>query len=176
MPAGFKIAGGEDGSGTTVQQGIVIEDVSASTDENVQGSQYVWIPVGKFMKDDGTESNEIVLGRYTFANDGKGTPSLKQAAYTEESPENFTQNIPLLAGDNTNFTEIPEYREGVSSEGADGLNATSYNLKAWVSSVKANGGYYIGRYEASYASGAQNTSTVEIIKNVKVHQKCQLQQ
>ena len=63
VPAGFKIA--ED-SGDTVQQGIVIEDVNASNDANVQGSQYVWIPVGTFTKDDGSTSGEIKLGRYTF--------------------------------------------------------------------------------------------------------------
>ena len=50
VPAGFKIA---SDSGDTVQQGIVIEDVNASIDEAVQGSQFVWIPVGKFIKDDG---------------------------------------------------------------------------------------------------------------------------
>ena len=45
VPAGFKIA---SDSGNTVQQGIVIEDVSASTDAAVQGSQFVWISVGVF--------------------------------------------------------------------------------------------------------------------------------
>ena len=63
VPAGFKIA---DDSEDTVEQGIVIEDVTASTDAAVQGSQYVWIPVGTFTKDDGSTSNEIKLGRYTF--------------------------------------------------------------------------------------------------------------
>ena len=48
VPAGFKIA---SDSGNTVQQGIVIEDVSASADTTVQGSQFVWIPVGEFIKD-----------------------------------------------------------------------------------------------------------------------------
>ena len=51
VPAGFKIA---SDSGNTVQQGIVIEDVSASTAAAVQGSQFVWIPVGVFIKDGGT--------------------------------------------------------------------------------------------------------------------------
>ena len=64
IPKGFKIA---TDSGDTVQQGIVIEDVSASTDSAVQGSQYVWIPVGTFYKDGGALSNEIKLGRYTFS-------------------------------------------------------------------------------------------------------------
>ena len=68
VPEGFKIAGGENGSGDSVQQGIVIED-AFSEDENVRGSQYVWIPVGKFRKDNGELSNEIVLGRYGFKGD-----------------------------------------------------------------------------------------------------------
>ena len=146
VPEGFKIA--ED-SGDTVQEGIVIED-AFSEDENVRGSQYVWIPVGTFIKDDKTESNEIVLGRYTFANDVNGTPTLQQAAYTTDSPENY--KTPKVI--ERYYSELATYREGVASSGADGLNATAYNLEAWVNSVKENGGYYIGRYEASYASGS----------------------
>ena len=152
VPEGFKIA--ED-SGDTVQQGIVIED-AFSEDVNVRGSQYVWIPVGKFIKDDGTESNEIVLGRYSFANDSVGTPTLQQAAYTEEKPENYKTpvEIPNPDGDNFYFSELAEYREGVAIDGANGQNATAYNLEEWMNSVKNNGGYYIARYEASYASGS----------------------
>ena len=146
VPEGFKIA---KDSGDTVQEGIVIED-AFSEDENVRGSQYVWIPVGTFIKDDKTESNEIVLGRYTFANDVNGTPTLQQAAYTTDSPENY--KTPKVI--ETYYSELATYREGVASSGTDGLNATAYNLEAWVNSVKENGGYYIGRYEASFASGS----------------------
>ena len=149
VPEGFKLA--ED-SGDTVQQGIVIED-AFSEDENVRGSQYVWIPVGKFIKDDGTESNEIVLGRYTFADDANGTPELQQAAYTAESPTNYTQSVVI----EDRYSELSEYREGTASYDENGLNATAYELEAWVNSVKANGGYYIGRYEASYASGSSTS-------------------
>ena len=39
IPEGFKIAGGENGSGDTVQQGIVIED-AFSEDVNVRGKVY----------------------------------------------------------------------------------------------------------------------------------------
>ena len=137
-------------SGNTVQQGIVIEDVNASTDVAVQGSQFVWIPVGVFIKDGGIPSNEIILGRYTFADDSVGTPSLQQAAYTDENPENY--KVPKII--NSYYDEILTYREGTASgEIGVGLNATAYDLEAWVESVKENGGYYIGRYEASYASG-----------------------
>lgn len=146
IPGGFKIA---NDSGNTVQEGIVIEDVDASTDANVQGSQYVWIPVGKFVKDDGKESNEIILGRYKF--DSNGTPILQQDAvnYNGEIQIQITDEN----GDKFETIEIPQYREGLISTGEDGLNATANELGEWINSTKTNGGYYIGRYEASYANG-----------------------
>ena len=148
VPEGFKIA---SDSGDTLQQGVVIEDVNASTDETVQGSQFVWIPVGRFTKDDGTKSNEIILGRYTFSTTSPGTPTLEQAAYTDENPENY-KNSKVIE---KYFDEYSgAHRDGVASDGLDGLNATANDLGAWIDSVKANGGYYIGRYEASYASGS----------------------
>ena len=148
IPGGFKVA--ED-SGDTVQQGIVIEDVSASGDDNVKGSQFVWIPVGTFVKDDGQTSNEIVLGRYTF-NTSDGTPHLEQAAYTTDNPDNYKNEVELNHNSEI-YKEVPEYRAGVASNGLDGLNATANNLKGFVDSSRTNGGYYIARYEASFASG-----------------------
>ena len=160
VPEGFKIA---DDSGNTVQQGIVIEDVYASNDNNVQGSQYVWIPTGKFIKDNGKESNDIILGRYTFA-ERMGTPELVQSAVSTD----YIYNIPIKFENdyyNSNGTYIEElyYRQGVAGK-ADGENATSYNLTDWINSVKTNGGFYIGRYEASYASMNKTASKKE--KNV----------
>ena len=151
VPAGFKVA--ED-SGDTVQQGIVIEDVNASGDEAVQGSQFVWIPVGTFVKDDKSPSNEIILGRYTFGGEAtNGEPTLVQAAYTEEDPENYLKHGDTETIDDY-YTELSEYREGVaSSEIGVGENATAKDLAGFVNSVKENGGYYIARYEASFASG-----------------------
>lgn len=118
----------------------------------MQGSQFVWIPVGKFIKDNGEESNEIILGRYTFTNDAQGTPTLQQAAYTDEQPENYKEEK-VIANYYNEYSGT--HREGIASSGLDGINATAYNLEEWVGSVKTNGGYYIGRYEASYASGTQ---------------------
>ena len=157
VPAGFKIAAD---SGNTVQQGIVIEDVSASIDTAVQGSQFVWIPVGVFIKNGGTPSNEIILGRYTFATSSPGTPTLQQAAYTKEAEGSYTDNYTTpkeIDSNGVNYSELATYRVGTASSGLDGLNATAYNLGDWIDSVKENGGYYrgyyIGRYEASFASG-----------------------
>ena len=148
IPGGFIVA---PDSGDTVEQGIVIEDVSASKDENVKGSQFVWIPVGTFVKDDGTTSKEIVLGRYTF-NQNDGARTLVQAAYTKENEKNYEQEIELKEY-GTSYKEILIHRDGIESNKLDGLNATAQNLKAFVESAKTNGGYYIGRYESSYASG-----------------------
>ena len=150
VPAGFKIAAD---SGNTVQQGIVIEDVSASIDTAVQGSQFVWIPVGVFIKDGGTPSNEIILGRYTFSRSSPGTPTLQQVAYIKNDDRSYTDNYTTPKVIEGYYSELATYRVGTASGGLDGLNATAYNLKAWIGSVKENGGYYIGRYEASFASG-----------------------
>ena len=62
VPAGFKIVNGA----TTVDKGIVIEDV---TETATKGSQFVWIPVGSITKADGT-TTEIKLNRYTFDENG----------------------------------------------------------------------------------------------------------
>ena len=142
VPEGFKIA---DDSGDTVQQGIVIEDVSASNDSAVQGSQYVWIPVGSFTNDAG-ETKEVTLGRYTFSTTD-GTPTLVQDAanYTDQS-----DNVVI----SSYFKELVDYREGVASSGLDGENATAKDLAGFLNSARENGGYYIGRYEASFASGS----------------------
>ncbi len=161
VPAGFKIA---SDSGNTVQEGIVIEDVNASGDANVQGSQYVWIPVGTFKKDDGSTSEQIKLGRYTF-NTTTGEPTLVQSA------DNYTDQSGNVVID-LYYKELISYREGVESydEGV-ALNTTAYDLKGFIDSVKTNGGYYIGRYEASYASGALSENTIERYMNCKAASK-----
>ena len=110
IPAGFKIIG----EATTVDKGIVIEDATSGA---TAGSQFVWVPVGKITKADGTET-EIKLNRYTFASDG--TP-------TEKNEE-----------------VIDSYFSETASKG----NTVAKNITNFKNSVTANGGYYIGRYEA----------------------------
>ena len=162
VPEGFKIA--ED-SGINVTEGIVIEDNDIIDGiGNNRGNQYVWIPVGTGIKKSDGTTVDITLGRYTFADgtndkaeDGttvlaKGTPILKQNA------ENYTQEVVI----NSFFKELSTSRTGVESEGADGLNTTALNLKGFIDSVKANGGYYIARYEASYGTDGKANSKVSI--------------
>ena len=112
IPAGFKVTG----DATTVDKGIVIEDATSGA---TAGSQFVWVPVGKITKADGTET-EIKLNRYTFASDGTPTE------HNEEAIRNYYQEL------------------ATSDKG----NTVAKNITNFKNSVTAKGGYYIGRYEA----------------------------
>ena len=159
IPQGFKVA---SDSGLDVTEGIVIEDNDIKEGiGNNRGNQYVWVPVGDIIKSDGTKTT-ITLGRYTYADgindkasDGttvleKGTPILKQSA------ENYTQEVLI----NSYYKELATYRQGGASGDDNSLNTTALNLKKFVDSVKANGGYYIARYEASYGTDGKANSKV----------------
>ncbi|MFQ9264167.1 MAG: hypothetical protein ACLR44_03595 [Clostridia bacterium] len=114
VPAGFKIVEGA----TTVDKGIVIEDV---TETATKGSQFVWIPVGTIIKSDGTTAT-ITLGRYDFdATTGK--ESTYSGSYIEE--------------DANDTSTLKKYG-----------NIIAKNIRNFKNSVATNGGYYIGRYEA----------------------------
>lgn len=160
VPEGFKIA---SDSGINVTEGIVIEDNDITTDGNGinRGNQYVWIPVGKeIKKSDGTKVN-ITLGRYTFANgtsdkDSNGTVFTKGTPILRQSADNYTQEVVI----GSYFKELATSRIGVASSGTNGLNTTALNLKEFIDSVKANGGYYIARYEASYGTDGKANSKV----------------
>ena len=146
VPQGFKIA---QDSGVNVTEGIVIEDNDIKEGiGNNRGNQYVWVPVGNGIKKSDGTTVDITLGRYTFASDG--TPTLKQDA------ANYTQEVII----SLYWKELAISRAGVASSGLDGLNTTALNLKGFVDSVKANGGYYIARYEASYGTDGKANSKV----------------
>ena len=121
IPAGFKITG----DATTVDKGIVIEDATVDKDGKptaTAGSQFVWVPVGKITKADGTETT-IKLGRYDF-DETTGAESAYSGDYVEED---------------TNNSSTLKNIEGKS---------IAKNITNFKNSVKENGGYYIGRYEA----------------------------
>ena len=93
--------------------------IEDATSGATAGSQFVWVPVGEITKADGTKT-EIKLNRYTFASDG--TP-------TEKNEEVI----------DTYFQELATSDKG---------NTVAKNITNFKNSVTANGGYYIGRYEA----------------------------
>ena len=118
VPAGFKIINGA----TTVDKGIVIEDV---TETATKGSQFVWIPVGTITKSDGTTAT-ITLGRYDF-----DSTTGKESAYSGSYIEEDTNDASTLK------------KWG---------NTIAKNITKFKNSVATNGGYYIGRYEARTAT------------------------
>ncbi len=148
VPQGFKIA--ED-SGINVTEGIVIEDNDIIDGiGNNRGNQYVWVPVGNGIKKSDGTTVVITLGRYTFASDG--TPTLKQNA------ENYADEVLI----NSRYKELATSRTGTvdTSNHLNDTNTTALNLKGFIDSVKANGGYYIARYEASYGTDGKANSKV----------------
>ena len=145
VPKGFKVVISE---GTTVPEGIVIEDAN--------GNQFVWIPVGTVYKDStGTNTSTIKLGRYTF-NTSNGTPTMQQAAFAGDNPSSPEQTYENDVTISSYYHELTTYREGTvdNDNRLNDLNATAKNLASFVQSVADNGGYYIARYEASYGSGS----------------------
>ncbi len=131
VPGGFKVVphGTGDvrytyagGGRPAVQDGIVIEDG--------EGNQFVWIPVGIVKNKNGTNT-AITLGRYTF-NTTNGTATLQQNAINYSS-------VVTIEG---------SYQELTSSSG----NTAARGLATFVSKTRSNGGYYLGRYEASKGS------------------------
>ena len=122
IPAGFKITG----DATTVDKGIVIEDATVDKDGKptaTAGSQFVWVPVGKITKADGTETT-ITLERYDF-DYSTGAESVYSGSYIVEEDANDPSTLKNIEG-----------------------KSIAKNITNFKNSVKANGGYYIGRYEA----------------------------
>ena len=122
IPAGFKIIG----DATTVDKGIVIEDATVDKEGNptaTAGSQFVWVPVGKITKADGTETT-ITLERYDF-DYSTGAESVYSGSYIVEEDANNPSTLKNIEG-----------------------KSIAKNITNFKNSVKANGGYYIGRYEA----------------------------
>ena len=169
VPEGFKVA--ED-SGINVTEGIVIEDNDIIDGiGNNRGNQYVWVPVGTGIKKAYGSAVDITLGRYTFADgtndkDSNGTILAKGTPILRQNADNYTQEVVI----SSYFKELTTYREGVASSGLDGLNTTSRGkqkedgtyegIKSFIDSVKANGGYYIARYEASYGTDRKANSKI----------------
>ena len=142
LPAGFMIT--KDAA--TVEEGIVIQDGTKDANGNptaTNGSQFVWIPVGKVNSSKGTKT--ITLGRYVFADgdtdyNGDGT---KEAAGSIVSSLTKTSPSDQLK---TSSTSTAYYTEGLKNDTT--TNAHARDIEAFISSANTKGGYYLGRYEA----------------------------
>lgn len=124
---------------------------------NLRGNQFVWVPASnlgadesnQIIKTDGTKV-QIILGRYSFADDGSETLVQKAENYIEET---LVPNY---------FKELTIARISNGISGLNGNNTTAKDLKGFIDSVEQNGGYYIARYEASYRDGTKPYSKVSL--------------
>ena len=153
IPKGFKILphGTEDGSANynysgdntpTVQDGIVIEDTQTKT----LGNQFVWVPVGTIKNKTGDSrgtTSTITLGRYQFDNSTGTLTSTIPAQIA--SIENCTQEVTIDGV----IKELSTFTEGNAKTDSTAENATARDLKTFIETTLANGGYYIARFEAS---------------------------
>ena len=133
VPAGFKIISNSDtNNATTVDKGIVIEDATTGA---TAGSQFVWVPVGKIYTNiEHTEANKrvITLGRYEF-DETSGEERNYSGSFVEEDTNDAST---------------------IQNKG----NIIAKNITNFKNSVAANGGYYIGRYEARTTKARSSTN------------------
>ena len=131
VPVGFKVLTSE---GTKVTQGIVIQDE--------EGNEFVWVPVDSVSTGVSKPADDIRLGRY----EDFETKNVAGNYVPKQDADNYTQSVCI----NSYYYE--------TSGKSDHINAK--NLGEFVTKTKANGGCYIGRYEASGGSGNM-TGTVK---------------
>ena len=123
--------------GTEVESGFVISSEEGDDLNNSKGgNQYVWIPVdGILGENNKTVQNavdgEIILGRYVFNEEGKIDTTL--------TPTTLDGELKTSSGSSYSYTE--------SSTGNG--NTPAKDIQGFINSVRTNGGYYIGRFEAS---------------------------
>ena len=135
----------------SVQDGIVVQDK--------QGNQFVWVPVGTIKNKAGDTrgtTTTITLGRYENFTKTNGVYTPKQTVAQYKKAEGATQTD-LQYQDtykiDSYFMELTEEQEG--------KNKIADDLGSFLKNAKANGGYYIARYEASYGSGYDSTKSTE---------------
>ena len=127
-----------------VQDGIVIEN-------GADGNQFVWVPVGTIKNKDNTTTT-ITLGRYSDFTITNGIVASGQPVQVA-SVENCTKVVAI----SNYYQELSTFREGNLATDSTAQNATARNLKEFISTTLANGGYYIARFEAS-----KNTTTNKV--------------
>lgn len=133
VPGGFKIA---SDSGTTVQEGIVIEDSDITTYEDgttSTGNQFVWIPVSNIDWGADTSKNrpivlnngdkvEITLGRYIFDRTD-GTAEIQQTG------ANYASTVAIAVDDGYSIYDYKELSTFSESNQVERFNRNKCNGK-----------------------------------------------
>ena len=122
LPGGFHL---DKDSGTSVEEGIVIEDTD--------GNQFVWIPTGTYKTSNGEKTNNLTRREWPDEN-----VVAEPIEVDKNEPVSSVGNISDMYGEeNENSCTI-----------TDGVNSIYAFLKSAESTSNGgNGGFYIGRYE-----------------------------
>ena len=142
IPVGFAIVPGKD----DVSEGLVISDNEEDTESDsnhivANGNQFVWVPVSK--ENFETEFVRHDFGDQNIADEDFVTNTAAHNKYYEPDPKTI----------DTEYTSPETLRE----------------VKEMYESVKANGGFYIGRYEAGEEGGVYDEEEEKwITKPIKV--------
>ncbi|MDD2628534.1 MAG: hypothetical protein PHD20_06625 [Clostridia bacterium] len=179
IPNGFYYVGG------TIEEGLVISDVKADEKKGaesgtLQGSQFVWVPVpypvltittAQSQNEDTVKSlidTKAAEGKYPMTTQIEGQKNYRGVLY--DFGNNTTPKNPPVA----RKYSLTGYREPavVNGTGTQYDASASNNVgiteqvlqdefNAMVNSVKDNGGFYMGRYETSVASGSGASIVVQ---------------
>ena len=116
IPGGFHL---DAESGTSVEEGIVIEDAN--------GNQFVWIPTGAYQTSTGAKTNELTRRNFSSSD---ATAISGDAATSGGAGNNYYGE-----GDSRSvaYGQIAAFKASVSPKSETNTNG--------------NGGFYIGRYE-----------------------------
>ncbi len=97
-----------------------------------EGNEFVWVPIDSVSTGTSKLADDIRLGRYTF-NETNGTPKKEQDA------DDYDKLTSINSIGDYNYQELID----------SSTNTPAKNLRDFVTKTQENGGYYIGRYEAS---------------------------
>lgn len=150
VPAGFKIVvdNTSDVSKSTSYTADTIDVTKGIVVEDGVGNQFVWIPVGNIKTSTtDTVGTPITLGRYSWS----GSTGTLVQPIAEDDTKSLTSEVAISLSRKT-YRELQPRETGKVPNG----NAVARNINDFYTSTITNGGYYLGRYEAS-SSGTNIT-------------------
>ena len=131
IPEGYKVS--EDEDEKTISKGLVIKDAS--------GNEFVWIPVSNI--------NEYTLTSWN------GEKVKEKVATEEEADGAYFAESSIVHTLSKNETRIVK----VASDNVSGSRSIINKVNIEKTSIEDYGGFYIGRYEASYDSTNKKLET-----------------
>ena len=164
IPKGFYYVGGEKDTG------LVISDLPEDDMENTKkGNQFVWVPVDDIndmaqCETAGGDCNlQLIDGvlKCTNPDHSETAEKIVGKLWATELGENFgTENTTYRQDSGlrepdlvTNYDNNTDYNNGLFT-----LGSLKEDYKAMATSVKKNGGFYIGRYETSLSTATESSA------------------